>query len=86
MFCQLLPFYWKILIIHFSGGAQTQIDYILRRLIDQKLVKDVKVVPREKCVVQHRLLICSTVIKFLKKAKKGFRPKACLGKLRDNEV
>ena len=66
------------LVTYSSGGAQTQIDYILTRLKDRKLLKDVKLVPREECVSQHRLLICSTVIRFSKKAEKVFTPKVHL--------
>ena len=74
------------LVTYSSGGAQTQTDYILTRLKDCKLLKDVKVVPSEECVSQHRLLICSTVIRFPKKVEKVFTPKVCLWKLKDNEV
>ena len=66
------------LVTYLAGGAQTQIDYILTRLKDRKLLKDVKVVPSEECVSQHRLLICSTVIRFPKKAEKVFTPKVRL--------
>ena len=58
----------------------------MTRLKDRKLLKDVKVVPSEECVSQHRLLICSTVIRFPKKAEKVFTPKIRLWKLKDNEV
>ena len=71
------------LVTYSSGGAQTQ---ILTRLKDRKLLKDVKVVPSEECVSQHRLLICSTVIRFPIKAEKVFTPKVRLWKLKDNEV
>ena len=58
----------------------------MTRLKDCKLLKDVKVVPSEECVSQHRLLIFSTVIRFPKKAEKVFTPKVRLWKLKDNEV
>ena len=74
------------LVTYSSGGAQTQSDYILTRLKDHKLLKDAKAVHSEECVSQHRLLICSTVIRFLKKAEKVFTPKVRLWKLKDNEV
>ena len=74
------------LVTYSSGGAQTQIDYILTRLKDHKLLKDVKVVPSEECVNQHRLVIWFPVIRFPKKAEKVFTPKVRLWKLKDNEV
>ena len=41
-----------------SGTNRTQIDYILYRKSFHKAVKDVKVIPDEKCVQQHNLVVC----------------------------
>jgi len=41
-----------------SGGNNSQIDYILMRKADSKLVRDVKVIAGEPCLTQHRLLVC----------------------------
>ena len=69
-------------ITHSPGGAQTQIDFILKKLRDQKLIRDIKVVPSEECVANHQLLICSNITKFSNKAKEDFTPKVCLCKLK----
>jgi len=41
-----------------SRGNKSQIEYILMRTADRKLVRDVKVIPGEPCLTQHRLLVC----------------------------
>ena len=56
------------LITYSSGGAQSQIYYILTRLRDRKLVENVRVVPSEEFVTQHRLLIYPAVIRFHEKS------------------
>ena len=73
------------LITYASGGHTTQVDYILfpRRL--RKLIRDVKVIPGEECLTQHRLLVCDLKIAALPKAKRKFAPRLRLWKLRDPE-
>jgi hypothetical protein len=44
-------------VTYSSGGIKSQIDYILVRRADRRLVQDVKVIPGEPCLTQHRLLI-----------------------------
>ena len=46
------------MITYKSGGAETQIDYILVRRNDAMKILDCKVIPGEACITQHRLL-CS---------------------------
>ena len=53
LFCLLS----RVSRLYSSGASKTQIDYILVRNKDRKLVKDVKVVPSEEVVLQH----CSVV-------------------------
>ena len=48
------------LITYQSGNAKTQIDFILLRKRNLKMAKDIKVIPSEECVPQHKLLICET--------------------------
>ena len=45
------------LITYKSGQNETQIDYILVRKEDKRLVMDCKVIPGEPVVTQHRLLV-----------------------------
>ena len=40
------------LITYSSGGNQSQIDYILTKKDDRKLISDVKVIPGEECALQ----------------------------------
>jgi hypothetical protein len=41
-----------------SGGCRTVVDYILVRKGDRRMLMDVKVVPSEACILQHKLLVC----------------------------
>ena len=50
------------LVSFYSGNTKTQIDYVLLRRQDRKLVTDAKVVPYETVATQHRPLICSLKI------------------------
>ena len=45
------------LITYSSGGNQSQIEYILTKKDDRKLISDVKVIPGEECALQHKLLV-----------------------------
>ena len=74
------------LITYKSGGCQTQIDYILVRKSDRKVVKDVKVVSGEECVSQHRLLVCDIVVKNAKEVKRKYRPRRKVWKLNDEHL
>ncbi|EYC16287.1 hypothetical protein Y032_0034g2906 [Ancylostoma ceylanicum] len=47
------------LVSFYSGNAQTQIDFVLLRYRDQKLVTDAKIVPYETVATQHRPLNCA---------------------------
>ena len=56
-----------------SGNANTQI--ILLRKQHLKLTKDIKLIPSEECVTQHKLLICAIQLKTLKYKPNPFVPK-----------
>ena len=45
------------LITYQSGENQSQIDYILIKQQNIKLVRDVKVTPNEECLTQHKLIV-----------------------------
>ena len=62
---------WKFvkdnhLIIYQSGGCSSQEDYILLQCNKFHLLKDIKVIPDEQCIAQHRLLICDLKLKISK--------------------
>src|SRR5881628_469925 len=44
-------------VTYASGDNRSQIDYMLVRRVDRKRVRDVKVIPGEPCLTQHRLLV-----------------------------
>ncbi|XP_056003432.1 uncharacterized protein LOC125662874 [Ostrea edulis] len=63
------------LVTYESGGAATQIDFILFRRNMRKLVTDVKVIPGEELALQHQLLVCDILIDMPTKAKHKFIPR-----------
>ena len=63
------------LITYQLGGNSNQIDYILVRKSDFKQVHNIKVIPGEEAVTQHRLLVTDMKWKFVKQTKKIFTPK-----------
>ena len=73
------------LITYHSGGNSNQIDYILVRKSDFKQVRNTKVIPGEKVVTQHRLLVSVMKWKFVNQ-KKTFTPKLHTWKLKDHHV
>ena len=74
------------LITYQSGNAKTQIDFILLRKRNLKMAKDIKVIPSEECVPQHKLLICELRLKTLKPHPKPFSPKLRYWKLKEPTV
>ena len=74
------------LITYHSGGKSNQIDYILVRKSDFKQVRNIKVIPGEEDVTQHRLLVSDMKWKFVKQAKKTFTPKLRTRKLNHNVI
>ena len=74
------------LITYQSGNAKTQIDFILLRKKHQKMVRDIKVIPSEECVPQHKLLVCDLQIKIPKIVPKPFTPKLRYWKLNEPEI
>ena len=74
------------LITFSSGGNQTQIDYILVRPSDKKMVRDVKVIPGEEAFTQHRLVVCDLTVKMEHSKKKPFVPQLKVWKLKEESV
>ena len=73
-------------ITYQSGGINSQIDYILVRKFDFKLVRDIKGIPGEKVVTQHRTLVSHIEWKFKKQNKKSFTPKLRKWKLKYQDI
>ena len=74
------------LITYQSGNAKTQIDFILLRKRNLKMAKDIKVIPSEECVPQHKLLICELRLRTPKPHSKPFSPKLRYWKLKEPTV
>jgi len=63
------------LITYESGGSKTQIDYIMVRATDWTMVRNVKVIAREECVTQHRLVVADLCVRTAKRSRRNFKPK-----------
>ena len=50
------------LITHKSGTSLSQIDFILIKRKDLKMIRNTKVIGNEECVSQHKLLVCDMKI------------------------
>ena len=74
------------LITYQSGGNSSQIDYVLVRKSDLKLMRDIKVIPGEEVLTQHRMLVSDMIWKFTKPEKKIFTPKLRTWKLKDKDI
>src|SRR5260221_942362 len=46
-----------------SGGCRTVVDYVLVRKSDRAMVKNVKVIGSEACILQHTLLVSEVELK-----------------------
>ena len=46
------------LVTYESGPSKTHIDYYLVRRNQIRFFKDLKVLPSEECITQHKLLVC----------------------------
>ncbi len=69
-----------------SGGAETQIDYLLLRKDREIRVKDCKVIPGEACLPQHRLLTGDLITMYLRRKESKEDKKIKEWKLKDEET
>ena len=74
------------LITFESGENRRQIDYILCRKQNFKLIIDVKVIPGEECVTQHKLLVCDLRLMTCKPRPKPFFSKRRIWKLKEPTI
>ncbi len=74
------------LITYTSGGASTQIDYVLLKRSFRKWVRDVKVIPGEEIAPQHHLLVCDFRADIPPMPKKNFSPRLRSWRLNDPEA
>ncbi|XP_066950719.1 craniofacial development protein 2-like [Macrobrachium rosenbergii] len=57
------------LVTYKSGQNETQIDYVLVRKEDKKIIMDCKVIPNESVVAQHKLVVADFSLKAIGKRK-----------------
>ena len=74
------------LITYSSGGVNTQIDYMLMKTRDKKILNDVKVIPGEEVFTQHKLVVYDLNIRIEREKKKLYIPKLKVWKLREAEA
>ena len=74
------------LITYKSGGAETQIDFILMRKMDNICQKNCTVIPGEACLTQHRLLRLELTVKGRRKMKRERVKRIKFWKLKNEEV
>lgn len=74
------------LITYTSGEGRSQIDYFMVRKRDRKHVWDVKVIPSEECVQQHKLLVCDLRLGKLDLKRRVYVPRRKVWKLRNPEI
>ena len=74
------------LITYSSGGVNTQIDYMLMKTRDKKILRDVKVIPGKEVFTHHKLVVCDLNIRIEREKKKLYIPKLKVWKLREAEA
>ena len=74
------------LVTYESGNSSTQIDYVLVRKANRKLIRDMKVVAGERCAPQHKLVVCDVNIKSMVERKRPFAPRRKIWKLKESAI
>ena len=69
-----------------SGPYRSQIDFILVKKRDRRLVKNATIINGEECASQHKLLVCDLCLKAPTVTKQKFVPKLRVWKLKDPVV
>ena len=74
------------LVTYSSGGRKSMIDYIMVKRQDRAKVKDVKVLPSEECVQQHRLLVVDLALRSRRAPRKKHVPRLKIWKLKEANI
>ena len=74
------------LVTYRSGANQSQVDFILTRKSDLKLVQNANVIASEECVTQHKLLVCDLALRTTIHKPRPNPPKRRLWKLNRPEI
>ncbi|XP_065315425.1 craniofacial development protein 2-like [Gordionus sp. m RMFG-2023] len=63
------------LVTYKSGSTKSAVDYLLLRRCDRCILKNVKVIPGEECINQHRLVVGDLTLKGARVTKRKFVPR-----------
>ena len=75
------------LVTYESGVSKTVVDYMMVRKCDRGIVRDVKAIPSEECIPQHKLLIGVLELREqVKKKRKVFVSKCRVWKLKQQDI
>ena len=74
------------MVTYESGTAKTQVDYLLVWKRDRKLLSDVKVIPSEEIVTQHKPVVCDFKVKKVHEVKRKFIPRRKIWRLNEEQV
>ncbi|XP_065323135.1 craniofacial development protein 2-like [Gordionus sp. m RMFG-2023] len=69
-----------------SGSTKSAVDYLLLRRCDRCIVKNVKVIPGEECINQHRLVVGDLTLKGARVTKRKFVPRLKVWKLKEENA
>ena len=69
-----------------SGTAKTQVDYLLVRKRERKLLSDVKVIPCEEVATKHKPVVCDFKLKKNHEVKRKFIPSRKIWRLNEAQV
>ena len=72
------------LVTYQSGNSSSQLDYVLVRQSNRKMVNDVKVVAGEECAPQHNFVVCDPIIVSAKGANRTFVPTRRIWELKED--
>ena len=73
-------------VTYVSGGAETQLDFVLMRPKDDIMAVDCRAIPGESCAYQHRPVRADIRFTDMKRRKVGGRKKLKTWKLKDDSV
>ncbi|XP_065312585.1 craniofacial development protein 2-like [Gordionus sp. m RMFG-2023] len=74
------------LVTYKSGSTQSAVDYLLLWRCDRCIVKNMKVIPGEECINQHRLVVGDLTLKGARVTKGKFVPRLKVWKLKEESA
>jgi len=74
------------LVTYAAGLVRSTVDYIIVRQEDKAKVRNVRVIPNEKCVPKHKLLVMDMHFSTRKRRHKKFEPRVRVWKLKEEKT